>query len=36
LTAAAVLEAVGNHANRIRQRVRNCPHQLPSGGGGDS
>jgi hypothetical protein len=26
----------GNHANRIRQRVRNCPHQLPSGSGGGS
>jgi hypothetical protein len=24
----------GNHANRLRQRVRNCPHQLPGSGGG--
>lgn len=26
----------GNHAKRIRQRVRNCPHQLPPGSGGAS
>lgn len=23
----------GNHANRLRQRVRNCPHELPPGSG---
>lgn len=26
----------GNHASRLRQRVRNCPHELPSGSEGTS
>lgn len=27
-------KSAGNHANRLRQRVRNCPHQEPPDGGG--
>lgn len=26
----------GNHANRLRQRVRNCPHQFLAGSSGAS